>query len=118
MQKHMILLVPNFALSILLCVIGLGPMLAEGGHHEKITQPIGDLVRVWEVEGPLPLPLQPPSRIPPFSTPTTPLEEVNYIAAQFDFNVTPQTIVGNTHSVPIFVNHTIFLVEGKLDNHD
>lgn len=46
---------------------------------------------MWETSGPLPLPLQPPSRIPPFTTPTTPVSEVNYITAQWDTNETPLT---------------------------
>lgn len=92
MSKRVHFQVPRLALHLLLCVTGVGPCLVEAAHHEKITQPIGDLVRVWEVEGSLPLPLQPPSRIPPFTTPTTPLEEVNYIAAQWDFNVRPDTV--------------------------
>ena len=58
---------------------------------EDYTQPIGTLVRLWDVSGPLPLPIQPPSRIPPFTTPTTPVQEVNYICAQWDTNVIPLT---------------------------
>jgi hypothetical protein len=60
--------------------------------QQEITQPIGELVRIWGTTGNPPLPLQPPSLMPPFSTPTTPVEEVNYICAQWDFNVSPQSV--------------------------
>jgi len=59
---------------------------------QNIIQPIGTLVRVWEISDPPPFPLQPPSRIPLFTAPTTSIEEVNYICAQWDFNVIPQTV--------------------------
>lgn len=57
----------------------------------QATQPIGDLVRVWNINGPLPFPIQTPSSIP-FTPPTTPIEAINYITAQWDFNITPQTV--------------------------
>lgn len=63
------------------------------------TQPIGTLVRTYEVTGALPFPIQPPippSPMPvppvtPFPPPTTPLEEVNYICAQWDNEETTET---------------------------
>lgn len=63
-----------------------------GQQWQEITQPIGTLERLWGTTGTPPLPLQPPSRIPPFSAPTTPVEEVNYICAQWDVNITPATV--------------------------
>lgn len=55
-----------------------------------VTQPLGTLVRTWETSGALPIPVQPP--VPDgFSAPTTPIEEVNYICAQWDTNVVVAT---------------------------
>ncbi len=69
----------------------LGSVPAEGVSWQDITQPIGNLIRLWDTTGAPPLPLQPPSRIPPFTAPTTPVGEVNYITAQWDFNEIPST---------------------------
>ena len=92
MSKRKLHSLPLIALKLFLMIMGLEFFPAEGSSSQNITQPIGDLIRVWETSGSIPLALQPPSRIPPFATPTTPVQEVNYICAQWDFNVIPQTV--------------------------
>ncbi|HBL98078.1 TPA: hypothetical protein DDZ86_00345 [Candidatus Dependentiae bacterium] len=55
------------------------------------TQPIGILVRTWTPTGPLPFPVQPPPPFHPFPLPTTSMEELNYICAQWDSEEIPAT---------------------------
>lgn len=59
---------------------------------QDYPQPIGDLARVWNVGGALPFPVQPPPPVQPFPSPTVPLEEINYICAQWDNNVSTATV--------------------------
>lgn len=61
-------------------------------------EPIGNLARVWNVAGALPFPIQPPPPANPFPPPTTPLEEINYIAAQWDNNMTTATVPFDVNS--------------------
>jgi hypothetical protein len=61
----------------------------------SITQPIGILARTWETTGSLPFPVTPPAPVG-FGPPTTPLEEVNYICAQWDSEVRPDTVPFDT----------------------
>lgn len=65
--------------------------------YQNLPQPVGTLVRVWG-EGPPPFPLQSPSRIPPFQTPGNAVEEINYINAQWDVNITLQTVPFDTRT--------------------
>lgn len=52
---------------------------------QVVTQPIGILARTYQTSGPLPFPIQPPPPIhQPYPLPNTPLQEVNYICAQWD----------------------------------
>jgi hypothetical protein len=67
---------------------------------QPITQPIGRLVRTYQVTGALPFPVvtPPPSHV---NVPTTPVEEVNFICGQWDYpNLIPQT-------VPFDVNYPV-----------
>lgn len=59
---------------------------------QDFPQPIGTLARVWNVGGTLPFPIQPPPPAHPFPLPTIPLEELNYICAQWDSNMTTATV--------------------------
>lgn len=59
---------------------------------QDYPQPIGTLARVWNVGGALPFPIQPPPPAKPFPTPNVPLEELNYICAQWDNNMAPATV--------------------------
>jgi len=61
----------------------------------KITQPIGTLVRTYETTGALPFPIVTPPT-PPLTDPTTPVEEVNYICAQWDNGVIQATVPYDT----------------------
>lgn len=83
---------------VLLLLLLISTMSANAARWQEITQPIGNLIRVWGKSTPPPVPLQPPSRIPPFTAPSTGLEEVNYICAQWDTNITPQTIPFDLHT--------------------
>lgn len=56
-----------------------------------VTQPIGTLARTYNTAGALPFPVQPPAPLNPFPAPATPVEEVNYICAQWDSSVSPAT---------------------------
>lgn len=58
---------------------------------QTVTEPIGKLVRVWNINGPLPFVIQPPI-LPDFTIPTTPVGELNYICAQWDPSELPQTV--------------------------
>lgn len=58
---------------------------------QDYPQPVGTLARVWNIGGPLPFPVQPPPPANPFPAPTIPLEELNYICAQWDNNMTTAT---------------------------
>lgn len=54
-------------------------------YTQAVTEPIGILVRTYQASGPLPFPIQPPPPIhQPYPLPNTPLQEVNYICAQWD----------------------------------
>ena len=82
-----------------LCLLGVfiaGGLLTVHVHaaiEQNVTQPIGTLVRTWDISGPLPLAIQPPV---PVGSPgpwplSTPIEEVNYITAQWDDQEVPST---------------------------
>lgn len=68
--------------------IGLTSRHMDAQTWQDLPQPIGNLVRVWDVSGPLPFPVQPPPPAQqPYPLPATPIDEVNYIIAQWDSNV-------------------------------
>lgn len=57
-----------------------------------VTQPIGILARTYETTGPRPFSVQPPPPIhQPYPNPNTPMQEMNYICAQWDPDEYPQT---------------------------
>ena len=61
----------------------------------NVTQPIGTLVKTYTITGALPFPIvNPPT--PPLALPTTPVEEVNYICAQWDNGVVQATVPYDT----------------------
>ena len=53
-----------------------------------VTQPLGTLVRTWETSGSLPITPQAPAPDGFTYPPASPIEEVNYICAQWDTSVT------------------------------
>ena len=57
---------------------------------QTVTEPIGTLVRTWNITGPLQFPIQPPHP-DHFPIPTTPIGELNYICAQWDSEEIPET---------------------------
>ncbi len=57
---------------------------------QNVTQPIGTLVRTWNITGDLPFQIQPPHP-DHFPIPTTPIGELNYICAQWDSEEIPET---------------------------
>jgi uncharacterized protein YhjY with autotransporter beta-barrel domain len=60
---------------------------------QEYPQPIGTLAQLWNVSGALPFPVQPPPPAQqPFPLPTVPMEELNYICAQWDSNMSPPTV--------------------------
>lgn len=56
----------------------------------------GVVFRVWDTSGALPFPVTPPPPVNPFPAPTTPIDEVNYICAQWDSNVKVTTVPFDT----------------------
>ncbi len=68
--------------------------MTEGLFAIHVTQPIGTLVRTYEPTGPRPFDIQPPPPNPahgPWPTPTTGIQEMNYICAQWDSEEYPVT---------------------------
>jgi len=68
---------------------------------QQIPQPIGELVTLWSANPAQGLPIPTSQLIPDisargFSLPTTGVEEVNYICAQWDVNETPATVPWET----------------------
>lgn len=73
-----------FKKNILLLVI-LGGSCITVISVQEITQPIGILARAYQTTGPIPFPVQPPAPLhQPYPLPVTPINEVNYICAQWD----------------------------------
>jgi hypothetical protein len=70
--------------------------LIAADNWQSLPQPIGNLVRLWSstVSPPIPPPFPTGTAlpVPPFSNPTTGVDEVNYICAQWDPSVTPFTL--------------------------
>ena len=68
--------------------------------QRPVTQPIGILARTYQTSGPLPFPLtgNPPIH-QPYPTPKTPIQEVNYICAQWDPDEYPETAPFDTRYV-------------------
>lgn len=59
---------------------------------QDYPQPIGILAQLWNIAGALPFPVQPPPPNHSFPLPTTPMGELNYICAQWDKNMTTETV--------------------------
>lgn len=73
-----------FKKSTLILVILRSSYIA-GASVQEVTQPIGILARTYETTGPIPFPVQPPPPShQPYPLPVTPINEVNYICAQWD----------------------------------
>lgn len=89
-------LIRNFPIHINAILIGVGILSSANNLKAQVwqdyPQPIGDLARVWNIGGSLPFPVQSPPPAHAFPLPTIPLEELNYISAQWDSHMTTATV--------------------------
>ncbi|MFA5074522.1 MAG: autotransporter outer membrane beta-barrel domain-containing protein [Candidatus Babeliales bacterium] len=81
----------NFFILILICFLTGQIKAAPAQTAQPVTQPIGILARTWQTTGGLPFPVQPPVPVG-FISPNAPVDEVNYICAQWDSSVQPDTV--------------------------
>jgi len=85
-------IVIRFTYIVLSCFMLTGSTLS--AVVTSVTQPIGILVRTYEPTGPRPFDIQSPAPNPahgPWPDPQTPIQEMNYICAQWDWEEYPLT---------------------------